>query len=120
MRFIESVKTVLSKYAVFNGRARRSEYWWFFLFNCLVIMIFSIIGAYIFGTGSNNYLVSAWNIAVFLPSLGVGMRRMHDIGKSGWWILIGLIPIVGTIIMIVWCARDSEPGSNQYGPNPKY
>lgn len=119
MGFMESIKTVFSKYAVFKGRARRSEYWWFVLFCFIVTAILSAIGSYIFGDG-DNYLVTAFDVAVFLPSLGVGMRRMHDIGKSGWWILIGLIPIVGLIIMIVWCARDGEPGSNQYGVNPKY
>ncbi|MDO4175847.1 MAG: DUF805 domain-containing protein [Bacillota bacterium] len=119
MDFFGAVKTVFSKYAVFNGRARRSEYWWFALFNFIVTAILSFIWGIIFGTDSTNILTTIYSLAVFLPGLAVSVRRMHDIGKSGAWILIGFIPIVGTILMIIWCAQDSQPGSNMYGPNPK-
>jgi uncharacterized membrane protein YhaH (DUF805 family) len=106
---------VLKKYAVFSGRARRKEYWMFFLFNIIFSAVLSIIdvaiGIYV--------LSSIYSLAVLVPSLAVSVRRLHDTNRTGWWILIGLIPFVGTIILIVFLATDSQPGENQYGPNPK-
>jgi len=125
---IDAVKTCLTKYVGFSGRARRSEYWWFALFTWLL----SVIGAgldtafhlsFVSSTDNSvNYssgpIQGLLSLAVLLPSLAVGIRRMHDIGKSGWWILVNLIPCVGWIWWIVLAVRDSEP-DNQYGPNPK-
>ena len=65
------------------------------------------------------YLAYLWSLAVFIPSLAVSVRRLHDIGRSGWWLLLSLIPLVGAIILIIWYCTDSQPGANQYGPNPK-
>ena len=116
MSFVESIQTVLSKYCDFNGRARRSEYWWFTLAYCILSGILSGFaqGSTIFGIISG--LVS---LALLLPSLGVSVRRLHDVGKSGWWLLLVLIPVIGAIILLVWECKDSDPGDNQYGPNPK-
>lgn len=119
MSFQDSVKICLSKYADFSGRARRSEYWWFFLFNVLVSIVASIIDA-ILGTRSGNFGVieGIASLALLLPGLAVGARRLHDTTKSGWWLLIGLIPCVGLIVLIIFFVQDSHP-DNKYGPSPK-
>ena len=117
MNFGEAVKSVLTKYAVFKGRARRSEYWYFYLFTVLVSILISIISC---GSDKVGTVLSiVVSLALLLPGLGVAIRRLHDIGKSGWCLLIGLIPLVGSIILIVWNCKDSEPQANIYGPNPK-
>ena len=115
MSFTDAIKSVFSQYVGFSGRARRSEYWYFFLFNMLVSIVLGIVGN-IIGT---TILSTIASLALLLPGLSVAIRRLHDIGKSGWWLLIGLIPLVGAILLIVWYASDSKPGDNQYGPNPK-
>ncbi|MDH3392765.1 MAG: DUF805 domain-containing protein, partial [Desulfobulbaceae bacterium] len=113
---------VLRKYAVFRGRARRKEYWYFFLFN----VINSVVLAFVDGvTGSYNavtgvgILGSLYSLAMFVPSLAVSVRRLHDTCRSGWWLLIALIPLLGTIVFFFFMVLDSFPGENQYGPNPK-
>jgi uncharacterized membrane protein YhaH (DUF805 family) len=119
MSFADAVRTCLNKYADFSGRARRSEYWWFFLFNVLVSIVASIIDA-IIGTRSGNFglVEGIAGLALLLPGLAVGARRLHDTTRSGWWLLIGLIPIIGAIILIIFFVQDSH-GDNQYGPSPK-
>ena len=118
--FIEAVKIcVQEKYCNFEGRARRSEYWWFALANSIVSYVAGFIGGLISPT-AYYVLAILVMLGLLLPGLGVAVRRMHDIGKSGWWLLIGLIPIVGAIILIVWCCQDSQPQENEYGPSPKY
>lgn len=108
---------VLQNYVGFQGRARRTEYWMFFLFNFIIGIVLGILGAVI-GLGNGlNYLYS---LAIFLPSLAVGCRRLHDTGKSGLWLLIALVPFVGAIVLLIFMCLDSEEGTNQYGPNPKY
>jgi uncharacterized membrane protein YhaH (DUF805 family) len=106
---------VLRQYVDFSGRARRTEYWMFQLFNIVAIIVLLLIDQ-VLGTG---FLSTIYVLAVFLPSLAVAARRLHDIGRSGWWQLIGIIPIIGAIVMIVWCATDGQPQPNQWGPNPK-
>jgi uncharacterized membrane protein YhaH (DUF805 family) len=106
---------VLKNYAGFNGRARRTEYWMFVLINFVIGIVLEIIGALI----KTQIIYYLYSLAVLIPSLAVGVRRLHDIGKSGWWLLIGLIPIVGWILLIVWAATPGQSGSNQYGPDPK-
>ena len=118
---------VLKKYAVFDGRAQRAEYWYFFLFNIIISIILSILGKAIgvfnitIGTvGSEiNILSLLYSLAVLIPGLAVSVRRLHDVSKSGWMILISLIPLIGTIWILVLTIRDSTPGENKYGPNPK-
>ena len=108
---------VLKKYAVFSGRAGRTEYWMFVLFNFIFSLAASLIGILTFGI---LYVVSIlYGLAVFVPSLAVGVRRLHDVGKSGWYYFIILIPIAGPIWFLVLMCTDSQPGDNQYGPNPK-
>lgn len=111
---------VLKKYATFDGRASRSEYWYFFLFNALIelVLVAIMYGIPIFA-GIISFLLSVYSIVIFLPSLAVGVRRLHDIGKSGWWYLIIFIPLIGAVILLVFAVLDSQPGSNTYGPNPK-
>jgi uncharacterized membrane protein YhaH (DUF805 family) len=121
MDFMTAIRTCLSKFVDFSGRARRSEYWYFALFTFLVGIVTSILDA-ILGTDYDNtsggLVNTLGSLVLFLPSLAVGVRRLHDTGRSGWWILIGLIPIIGWIVLIVWFCTDSKP-DNQYGPNPK-
>jgi uncharacterized membrane protein YhaH (DUF805 family) len=114
--------TVLKKYAEFNGRARRKEYWMFALFN-IIFLILAMILDNVFGTAIKGvgyglfYFLYA--LAVLIPGLAVSVRRLHDVGKSGWMLLIALIPIIGAIILLVLMVTDSNPGENKYGPNPK-
>ena len=165
MSFGEAIKSVFSKYATFSGRARRSEFWYFFLFNVLVSLVLSIIPFL-------SILSFIWALGVLVPTLAVTVRRFHDIGKSGWYYLLFLIPsllylgyiiyfavsvvvpltqsgfdasnmqavmdllmanktslliigilellsVIALIVWIVWMARDSQPGVNKWGPNPK-
>lgn len=101
---------VLKKYAVFEGRARREEFWMFTLVNLIVSIVLQLI---------HPLLGGLYSLAVLVPSLGVGARRLHDTNRSGWLLLIGLIPLIGIIVLIVFWVQDSQPGSNRYGPNPK-
>ena len=108
--FLEAVKLAFQHYADFNGRARRSEYWWFTLFNTIAS---SVIGAIA------PDLAWIWTLIVLVPGIALVVRRLHDAGKSGWFYLWGLIPLVGTIIVLIQLLKDSAP-DNQWGPNPKY
>ena len=108
--------SVLKKYAVFSGRARRAEYWYFVLFNMIIGIVLGIIDGAI---GSGGILGGIYPLAVLIPSIAVSVRRLHDTNHSGWWLLINLLPLIGTIILVVFLVRDSQPGKNQYGPNPK-
>ena len=116
------IDCLTKKYACFSGRARRQEYWLFFLFNLIASIIINVIGGVLAGaTGVDAFafLGAIYNLAVLIPSFAVFCRRMHDTGRSGWWWLIGLIPFVGWIVLLVFCCLDSQPGENKYGPNPK-
>lgn len=104
------------KYVTFSGRARRQEYWMFVLFNTLIGLGVNIVDV-VLGTGGG--LGSLYSLAVVLPGLAVFTRRMHDIGKSGWWWLFAFVPVVGMIVLLVFACKDSQPGENAYGPNPK-
>ncbi len=107
---------------MFSGRAHRTEYWMFTLVNLIISLILvaveNIIGLVPEG-GGQGVLSGIYTFAVLLPSLAVGVRRLHDTGRSGWWLLIGLVPLIGVIVLIVFFVQDSQPGSNTYGPNPK-
>lgn len=115
MSFQDAVRTVLTKkYADFSGRARRSEFWWFFLFNAIVNVITEVIDR-----GLDTQLVGLLvSLALLIPGLAVGARRLHDTGRSGWWQLIALT-IVGIIPLIIWWAQEGKPEANEHGPNPK-
>jgi len=113
---------VLKKYAVFDGRARRKEYWFFFLFTIIVSVILAIIDNL---TGTYNSKVGIgllgglYALGTLLPGIGVTIRRLHDTGRTGWWILIAFVPIVGVIILLIFMVLDGNPGENKYGPDPK-
>jgi uncharacterized membrane protein YhaH (DUF805 family) len=110
---------VLKKYVVFDGRAHRTEFWMFVLVNLIISILLTIVDAAIGTYGAGGGLLSGiYSLAVLLPSLAVGARRLHDIGRSGWWLLLGLIPIVGIIILIVWWVQEGDAAPNEYGPNP--
>lgn len=113
---------VLKKYAVFSGRARRKEYWYYFLINFLIITALLLIDNML-GTldkeAGMGLLSGIYALAVLIPGLAVAVRRLHDSGRKGWWVLLTLIPIIGPIILIFFLIQDSTPGDNAYGPNPK-
>ena len=116
------IDCIAKKYVCFSGRARRKEYWMFTLFNFIAALIVGFIGGFLSSATEVSafaFLGTIYNLAVILPAMGVLIRRFHDIGKSGWWWLIGLVPFVGWIVILVFCCLDSQPGGNQYGPNPK-
>jgi uncharacterized membrane protein YhaH (DUF805 family) len=106
---------VLKKYAVFSGRARRKEYWMYTLFVVIIYAVLLGIGIAI----KTPVIAILFYVAILVPSLAVGVRRLHDTGRSGWWLLFGLVPLVGGITLLVFTCTDSKPGPNQYGPNPK-
>lgn len=110
----------LSKFADFSGRARRREYWTFVLVNCLIALLLLILGL-AFGEDSpaSNIMVTIFYLIMLVPNLSVSVRRLHDIGKSGWYMFLSLIPLIGGLILLIWSLMDSEPGENQYGKNPK-
>lgn len=107
---------VLKKYAVFSGRARRMEYWMFVLFNLIIAFVLGFVEGMV---GSPGILSMIYSLAVLVPSIAVSMRRLHDIGRTGWWLLIAFVPLIGAVVLLVFMVLDSQPGSNQYGPNPK-
>ncbi len=107
---------VLKNYATFDGRARRKEYWMYTLFTIIISIVLGVVDAVVL---KQQILGLVYGLATFLPGLAVSVRRMHDIGKSGWVLLLAFIPLIGAIILLIWSATDSTPGPNQYGPNPK-
>jgi uncharacterized membrane protein YhaH (DUF805 family) len=120
MSFQDAVRICLQqKYADFSGRARRSEYWFFFLFNFLAQTVAGILdGLFRIRNAYGGPIQGLVWLALLVPGLAVGARRLHDIGRSGWWLLIGLVPIVGWIVLLVFFVQDSH-GDNKYGPSPK-
>lgn len=126
--FWEAVSRAFSNYCNFNGRASRSEYWWFMLFNFIVTMVLSaghgfsthsmVASMNAFSLDTFSVLTYIWGLIVLLPTLGLSWRRLHDIGKGGGWYFIGLIPVVGGILLIVWFCQSSQPGDNRFGPVP--
>jgi uncharacterized membrane protein YhaH (DUF805 family) len=109
------LKCVKGHYADFEGRARRTEYWMFFLVNLIIAIVIGIIGRII----HVPVLSTLYSLAVLVPGIAVGVRRLHDTGRTGWWLLISLIPLIGTIWIIVLLASNGDQGSNQYGADPK-
>jgi len=107
---------VLKKYAEFTGRARRTEYWMFTLFNIIIAAAISVVEAIL---GSPGFLGLLYTLGVFIPTLAVSVRRLHDTGRSGLWLLIGLVPLIGFIVLLVFFVQDSDYGENRYGMNPK-
>lgn len=114
MTFVEAIQSGFKNYVKFDGRASRSEFWWFFLFYVIVAVVAGIVGSFA-GQNAGLGLRALVGLVFFLPMLGLEIRRLHDTGRSGWWIFISLIPIVGIILLIVWLASKGTDGPNKYG-----
>ena len=110
MNFGDAIKVCFSKYVDFNGRAKRPEYWWFFLFCFLVSLVLNIVSA---------GLSLVFSLGTLLPSLAAGARRLHDTNRSGWWQLLWIIPVIGWIVMIVFLVQEGEASENAYGTAPE-
>ena len=113
---------VLKNYATFSGRARRKEYWMFFLISALISIVLTLLDI-LLGTYSVEYeaglFSGLYSLLILIPSIAVVVRRLHDTDRSGWWILISLIPIIGVLVLFVFMCLDSQPGTNRFGANPK-
>ena len=109
--------SVLKQYAVFSGRARRTEYWMFVLCNIIVMLLLGMVDKLI--GGDNELISSIYSLAVLLPSLAVAARRLHDTDRSAWWLLLGLIPIIGTLVLIYFMVCNGQQGPNRFGDDPK-
>jgi uncharacterized membrane protein YhaH (DUF805 family) len=129
---IDWVLEVFSKYAVFNGRARRKEYWYWYLFNFIISIFISVVSFVIsYSTGTETDTGMGWfglfiylvfiiySLGVIIPNLAVTVRRLHDTNRSGWWYFISLIPFIGGLLLLIYLIEDGTPGDNQYGPDPK-
>ncbi|KID56271.1 membrane protein [Pseudoalteromonas luteoviolacea] len=108
--------SVLKSYAVFEGRARRKEFWMFSLFNVIFSIGLSLCD-YVLGTSLLGFVYA---VVVFIPSLAVCVRRLHDTNRSGWWVFIAIIPVIGSIALIIFASLEGDVSENNYGPNPKY
>lgn len=119
---MEWYTAVLRKYAEFDGRARRKEYWMFTLFNIIIYIALSIVDQ-VAGlnklTGGISPLATLYSLGVLIPGLAVSVRRLHDTNKSGWWILIAFIPLIGAIVLLVFMVTDGDRGKNRFGRDPK-
>ena len=110
----------LKNYAGFSGRSQRSEYWYFVLFYMLIYIALTAVDYFAgLGAAGIGLLSTIFSLAMLIPSLAVSVRRLHDTDRSGWWILIGFVPVIGFIVLLVFFVMDSTPGSNRFGPNPK-
>jgi uncharacterized membrane protein YhaH (DUF805 family) len=127
MGFGEAIKSFLSNYATFKGRSRRSEYWWIQLFLVLTNLAVAAIDLALMNGDVDRFIANGgggivglvWILVTIVPALAVLVRRLHDTGKSGWWVLIGFVPFVGTIVLFVFSVLDSDAGDNKYGASPK-
>ena len=109
------------RYVDFGGRSRRAAYWYFVLFNIIAEIVLTIVDSVVgtIGTSGPGVLGGLYLLAALLPGLGVSVRRLHDTGRSGWWLLISFVPLIGSILLLIWFLSDSQPMDNAYGPNPK-
>ena len=127
MSFGQAVGSFFTQYGNFSGRTRRSGYWWVVLFLVIISIVWWFVDLQIFGGIWPQNLLDqgfgpvsiVWILATIVPILSLSVRRLHDTGKSGWWVLLGLIPVAGAIALIIFYATDSQAGDNDYGPNPK-
>jgi uncharacterized membrane protein YhaH (DUF805 family) len=122
MSFVEAVRSVYGNYAKFDGRALRSEFWWFVLFYVLVSVVVIVVAS-IGGIRSTTYTIGLVGLAIFglltlIPYLAVSVRRLHDTNRSGWWLLLSFVPF-GSLVLLIMFALDGTPGPNKYGPDPK-
>lgn len=115
MGFMEAVTSVFRRYVDFQGRSPRSELWWFILFYFIVYIVLAVLAGIAPVLGILTFI---FGLAVLLPTLAVEIRRLHDLDRSGWWILLGFIPIVGALVLIYWFCLRGTPGDNRFGPDP--
>lgn len=127
MSFSEAVKSFWSNYSKFKGRSRRSEYWWIQLFLVLTNVAVAAIDLALMNGDIDRFIANGgggivgllWILVTIVPALAVLVRRLHDTGKSGWWVLIGLVPFAGTVVLLVFSVLDSDEGENKFGATPK-
>ena len=125
---ITAFRNALSNYATFSGRESRPGFWWYILAYLILMVIAGILESVLFapmmgmgnGGGGSGPLTGLLSLALLLPNLAIGARRLHDGGRSGWWLLIGLVPIVGFLVLIYFYIQPSDPGDNAYGPKPSW
>ena len=119
MGFSEAVRSAFSKYATFEGRASRSEYWWFYLFFVILFIVLDVFDGILFhkAMGQVGILGGLFSLAVLLPSLGVAVRRLHDVERSGWWLLLALTGI-GALVLLYWYVTRGTLGPNAFGADP--
>ena len=117
------IDVLKKKYLLFDGRARRKEYWMFSLFNFIVCIVLNILAQVLANISAIGvifgFLPLIYSLAILLPGIGLSIRRLHDTNRSGWWLLISLVPLVGIIVLIVFAVQEGTKGDNQYGPDPK-
>ena len=129
MTLVDSISACFSKYITFSGRAQRSEFWWFMLFLTVGQIIAGAADAVMFGDNivvsggmeisyNTGYFGNIFALATFLPTWAVQVRRLHDTGRSGWWLLFALVPLIGVIVLLIWMIRKGNEGTNKYGPDP--
>jgi len=118
MGFGEAVSAVFKKYATFTGRASRSEYWWWTLFVLIASIVLTIIDTAVLGAEEYGILSTIFGLAILVPAIAVTVRRLHDTDRSGWWIFLGLIPIIGTLVLLFWYVSRGREGDNRFGPDP--
>jgi uncharacterized membrane protein YhaH (DUF805 family) len=118
MGFTEAISAGFRNYVNFSGRAIRSEFWYWVLFAVLASIAAGLIDIALFGLEGSSAIESLVGLALFLPGLAVSVRRLHDLDRSGWWVLLGLIPLVGVIILIIWNCQRGTIGPNRFGPDP--
>lgn len=122
MSFQDAVRTCFAKYATFSGRAPRSEFWWFVLFTVLVNFALGVVDRAIFGIAPDGQPVSIlgalFSLAVLLPTIAVGVRRLHDLDRTGWWYLLILIPVLGALVLLFFFVQRGTVGANRFGPDP--
>jgi uncharacterized membrane protein YhaH (DUF805 family) len=119
---IDYAMAPLRRFADFSGRARRAEYWWFYLFVIIGFVVASVIDS-LLGLGETvgpyGIVSVLFGLAIIIPSLAAGVRRLHDTGRTGWWLLIALVPLVGAIVLLVFYVSAGTPGDNRFGPDSK-
>ncbi|MCA9185987.1 MAG: DUF805 domain-containing protein [Pirellulaceae bacterium] len=113
------INVLKTKYADFSGRARRREYWMFVLFNIIFAIATMLVDGVLFAALGIAFLNIVYSLAMLVPGIAVTVRRLHDTGRSGWWILVALVPVVGPLALLVILCLDSQPGTNQFGSSPK-
>jgi uncharacterized membrane protein YhaH (DUF805 family) len=115
--------TPLQKYASFSGRARRAEYWWFGLFVLLATIVLTSVDYMLLGADTMDQygfgpMAGIFSLGILVPSIAVSFRRLHDLDRSAWWVLIGLIPFIGSLILLFWYVQRGTVGDNRFGPDP--